>query len=125
MSTPTSTCHLLNLPRELRNEIYRYYLHQDEGYYRNPRTDKLRQADGGPIDLALSYTCKQIASEMIGMAFELNAITCKTSRADPDCIEQQGSWHSLSPAGRYNYLLKRLYCVKDEAFTAAASTYAK
>jgi hypothetical protein len=60
MATPTSTCHLLNLARELRDETYRYYLDQDEGYYHNPNKNKLRQAGGKPINLLLSMLANRL-----------------------------------------------------------------
>jgi hypothetical protein len=125
MATPTSTCRLLNLPRELRNEIYRYYLHRDEGYYHKPRTNKLRQADGGLIDLALSYTCKQVASEMRGLHLKVNTLTFKTFCSKSDCIEQRDIWHSWPLAGRCHHLLDRLYFTREEAFAATASVYGR
>jgi hypothetical protein len=124
MASPTSTCRLLNHPIELRNEIYPYYLHRDEGYYHNPRTKKLRQADG-PIDLALSYTCKQVASEMRGLHLKVNTLTFKTFCSKSDCIEQREVWHLWPLAGRYHHLLDRLYFAREEAFAATASVYGR
>jgi hypothetical protein len=64
MSIPTThPCRLLNIPRELRDEIYAYYLTEDEGYRHHPETNTLRCFDGKPIDLALMYCCKQIAQK--------------------------------------------------------------
>jgi hypothetical protein len=81
-----SSCHLLELPRELRDEIYGYYLFADRGsdgaYVYNFETNKLRRADKQPIDLGLMYTCKTIAAEMYGMPMRLNTVAFRTIYSD-------------------------------------------
>jgi hypothetical protein len=74
MSLPT----LLRLPRELRDEIYHYYLINEDGYTYNFNTNKLVQANGTPINLSLAFTCRQIAHELDGLAFRTNTITFST-----------------------------------------------
>ncbi|CAA9959657.1 hypothetical protein CFE70_003106 [Pyrenophora teres f. teres 0-1] len=54
---------LLQLPRELRDEIY-YYLMDAAGYNYNSITGKLRAADDKPIDLALMLVYKDITTEV-------------------------------------------------------------
>ncbi|KAK1716100.1 uncharacterized protein BDZ83DRAFT_635122 [Colletotrichum acutatum] len=67
-----------HLPRELRDMIYRLYVVSDGGYVLNPESNRLRNAMGRPIDLALTYTCKRVADEMRGLALEANTITVST-----------------------------------------------
>jgi hypothetical protein len=63
------------LPRELRDLIYEHYFRCDGGYVYNTETRKLRRADGDPISRALAFTCRQAASELKGLEFQMNAIT--------------------------------------------------
>ena len=41
------------LPQELRDKVYQNYVREDDGYWFDPRSKKLRLKDGRPIDLAL------------------------------------------------------------------------
>jgi hypothetical protein len=68
----------LQLPRELRDLIYDLYLRCDGGYVYNFETNKLAQANGDEIELALIYTCRQVAKEMIGLALSINTVTFST-----------------------------------------------
>ncbi|KAI1736120.1 hypothetical protein F4680DRAFT_275040 [Xylaria scruposa] len=85
MLSPSSSSPLLRLPRELRDIIYGFYLAVDGGYVYDFRTGKLRGADAPdrPIDLALTFTCRQIAAEMRGVALGVNTIHFRTYSA-PD-----------------------------------------
>ncbi|CAJ2499977.1 Uu.00g028300.m01.CDS01 [Anthostomella pinea] len=67
----------LVLPRELRDDIYVYYLTLEGGYVFNYESGKLVTAnsDTSPIDLALMYTCTVVADEMKGLALRENCIT--------------------------------------------------
>ncbi|KAH0439142.1 hypothetical protein CcaCcLH18_02937 [Colletotrichum camelliae] len=82
---------LLKLPLELRQMIYRAYLHADSGYICDAEalfTGKLRgetkcrltQANNEPIDMALVFTCKTVATEMLrgGLALQVNTVTFST-----------------------------------------------
>lgn len=73
-------CYFLRDPRELRDEIYAYYL-SDEGYYHQPESNTLRHADRSVINLALTLSCKQVAAEMIALPLELNAVEFRTHLA--------------------------------------------
>ncbi|USP81842.1 hypothetical protein yc1106_09116 [Curvularia clavata] len=66
---------LFRLPRELRDIIYDFYIRCDGGYVYNAETQKFRRADGDPISCALALTCRQAASELEGLAFQVNPIT--------------------------------------------------
>lgn len=72
----------LSLPQELRNAIYEYYVSTD-GYHYHYESGKLRTS-AGPIDLALTYTCRQVASEMLGLALRSNVIHFSTLYSDPE-----------------------------------------
>ncbi|KAK6213458.1 hypothetical protein QIS74_09460 [Colletotrichum tabaci] len=90
----------LSLPREIRDKIYEHYLTVPGGYVCDPdrfaasamaRTEEqpdfsivgvLKGADGQPIDLNLSYTCRLVASEMHGLALRTNTITFSTVTSD-------------------------------------------
>jgi hypothetical protein len=74
MSSPT----LLRLPRELRDQIYHYYLFSENGYAYNFEANKLVESNGMPIDLSLVFTCRQIAYEMDGLALRTHKITFST-----------------------------------------------
>ncbi|KAI4630102.1 hypothetical protein J4E80_001035 [Alternaria sp. BMP 0032] len=69
---------ILRLPRELRDLIYEHYVQVDGGYCHNFETNRLLQADGSPISTALALTCRQIATEMRGLALGQNTITFST-----------------------------------------------
>ncbi|KAI1155177.1 hypothetical protein F4825DRAFT_447724 [Nemania diffusa] len=85
MLSPSSPSPLLRLPRELRDIIYGFYLAVYGGYVYDFRAGKLRGADAPdrPIDLALTFTCRQIAAEMRGVALGANTIHFRTYSA-PD-----------------------------------------
>lgn len=74
----------LSLPHELRHMIYREYFTLDKGYAFQPGSGgqlgsgKLGTFDGEPLDLALMYTCRFIASETKGMPLTCNTISFST-----------------------------------------------
>jgi len=72
------TCHLLRIPRELRDEIYNYCLTSDEGYHYHAETNTLRYPDGTAINLGLMRTCKQVAAEAVELALSQKIITFRT-----------------------------------------------
>ncbi|KAK7934619.1 hypothetical protein PG985_000114 [Apiospora marii] len=112
----SSASYFLRLPPELRNAIYREYVLVDGGYVFNARTEKLRKATAqghgdanGAIDLSLMYTCRQVASEMKGVALGANLVTFRTLYRDDLRIR----------AGRYVGLIDQL-----DYLTAAAACLA-
>jgi hypothetical protein len=119
MSQPGSR--FLQLPRELRDEIYAHYLWEETGYVHVAKTNKLQRADGRPIDLALVRTCRLVAEEMRGIPLKVNAITFKSYCPEVVASEKEDVWSAWSIAGRYDYLLDRLWFAKEEAFAVAAS----
>ncbi|KAH6475605.1 hypothetical protein HBI59_000530 [Parastagonospora nodorum] len=68
----------LLLPREVRDIIYDYYVCCDGGYVYDFEGNKLVQANGNHIELALLRTCHQVAREMNGLALPTNTITFST-----------------------------------------------
>ncbi|KAI1162069.1 hypothetical protein F5B18DRAFT_411084 [Nemania serpens] len=76
----SSSCPLLQLPRELRDAIYEHYVIVEGGYIYDFKTGKLRPANDPehPIDLAFMYTCSRVADEMKGIALRANTITFRT-----------------------------------------------
>jgi hypothetical protein len=54
------------LPRELRDDVYRYHVVSNGGFICDPVHDSLCTTSGGKIDLALHCTCKRVAEEVIG-----------------------------------------------------------
>ena len=91
----------LSLPHELRHMIYREYFTLDKGYAFQPGSGgqlgsgKLGTFDGEPLDLALMYTCRFIASETKGMPLTCNTISFSTV--------YRPEWRKW--AGRFDYLL--------------------
>jgi len=69
----------LQLPRELRDIIYKQYFAVKNGYLYDTKLKKLTQANNSPISLSLSCTCRQVACEVRGLAFRVNTITFSTS----------------------------------------------
>jgi hypothetical protein len=72
----SSQAHITELPRELRDMIYDEIIGTG-GYLHNPSTGKLSQADGSPVSLRLTLTCKQIHAEMYDYTFRNRPITFK------------------------------------------------
>jgi hypothetical protein len=87
-----STSFLLKLPREVRDMIYEHYTRTD-GYIHNFETNKLRQANGSPIDLSLTLTCRQIAQETNGLGLLRNTITFSTFFSE-NTREPAGLFHA-------------------------------
>jgi len=74
----------------MRNEIYSQYLTVRDGYTYDFEAGKLR-ANGRPIDLALMYTCRLVASEMRGLALRLNTVVFRTLYGD-ELRTRAGRW---------------------------------
>ena len=83
-----------NLPRELRDLIYWYYLKEDDGYLFHYASGKIRGSNNQPVDLALMYTCKSIAAEMRNKPLEINEVTFRTVYTDSGRIKA-GYFHHL------------------------------
>ncbi|KAI4704302.1 hypothetical protein J4E81_001368 [Alternaria sp. BMP 2799] len=98
---------LFRLPRELRDRIYEYYTHQEQGYIYDPSAQKFRLANGQNLDVALIYTCKRVAQEIDGLAFESNTIRFSVLPQIP------GTETSSSAAFLYRSLLEgRNMCLR-------------
>lgn len=68
---------LLRLPRELRDEIYAYCMHEEEGYHHvfdASGVGQLIHANGDVLEFPLRATCKSIACETKGVGFESNVV---------------------------------------------------
>ena len=98
-------CSFLSLPRELRDIIYRIYLHEPDGYHFNYDLGKL-QASQQPIDLNLMYTCTTVAAEMHGLALEVNTITFSTVYSESERVK----------AGHFGELLQAVSTTEHYAF---------
>ncbi|KAI0183873.1 hypothetical protein EV127DRAFT_376045 [Xylaria flabelliformis] len=77
---PSPSSPFLKLPPELRNAIYEQYVLAEGGYVYNFELGKLCATNDPehPVDLALIYTCTQIANEMKGIALSCNVVTFRT-----------------------------------------------
>ncbi|KAF4999913.1 hypothetical protein FGRMN_2151 [Fusarium graminum] len=75
---PIPRASLLGLPQELRDEIYRHYFKVNGGYVYHGDSDKLVEADGEPIDLALRLSCRAVADETRSFPTSLNPIKFST-----------------------------------------------
>lgn len=65
---------LLQLPGELRNQIYQDYivLGAENGYTYDFEAGKLRTVpDRQPIDIRLIYTCRQVGDEVRSLALRI------------------------------------------------------
>ena len=70
---------LFRIPRELRDQIYGHYLICETGLEYDFSKNKLTRMDGEDIDLSLTYTCREAAAELHGLALRLNKITFRTA----------------------------------------------
>ncbi|KAF5700228.1 hypothetical protein FMUND_14415 [Fusarium mundagurra] len=86
----------LLLPNEIRHLIYKAYFTLEDGYAFQSGSGKLAAADGQPLDLALMYTCRLIASETKNLPLELNVVSFSTV--------YHPEWRRW--AGRFDYLLR-------------------
>ncbi|KAK9413607.1 putative NmrA-like domain-containing protein [Seiridium unicorne] len=68
----------LDIPRKLRDFIYKDYLTIDGGYHFNFKTGKLEPAKPGQQPLNLALTCSLIAAEIKGLALTHNVISFST-----------------------------------------------
>lgn len=72
----------LDLPLELREQIYHHYFRADGGYVYDGTTDTLTQIDDKPVDIALRYACRSVAHETREYLFQLNPIKFSTVYRD-------------------------------------------
>lgn len=112
---------LFRLPRELRDEIYHYYVLEENGYHHDATSDKLRQASGHPINLSLQYTCKKTATEMDGLALQVNRVIFRTM------LDLPTAGSKFSNATVWDYLLRererplrRMFCWSRPLVTVEA-----
>lgn len=120
MSLPTPL-HMLRLPRELRDEIYTHFLKEPDGYAHVPRTNKLRCSDGRAIG---SFAHVHLQGDRGGDA--RYAAQSQHNRVQPYLAEEEkggDEWAGWSAAGRYDFMLERLWFVREEIFAVAASAY--
>jgi hypothetical protein len=81
----------LQLPREIRDEIYRYYVYIPAGYFQIGDSTRLcTKAGETPTNLSLLLSCKQVAVEMHGVALKENKITFRTILATLPGLPQDG-----------------------------------
>ncbi|KAF5024612.1 hypothetical protein F66182_3375 [Fusarium sp. NRRL 66182] len=93
MSSTADTVNLVNLPTEIRLQIYRHYFKAPDGYVYDGTSDKLRTAgDNSPIELSLIYTCRSIANDTRHLPLRINTIHFSTLYRE--------DWRSL--AGCFN-----------------------
>ena len=114
---------LLSLPRELRDEIYTYYLQEPGGYVHSPSTNKLRCSNGQVIDFSLMWICKMVACEMRDLPLRVNEVVFRPFRYIKSPQEGSDIWDAWSQAGKYDFLLGRLHLLQEEMFALAATTH--
>ncbi|KAM0554838.1 hypothetical protein ACHAPJ_006571 [Fusarium lateritium] len=93
MSSKANPVDLVNLPPEIRQQIYHNYFKAEGGYVYDSRSDKLKPAhDNNPIELSLIYTCRSIANDTRHLPLSINTIQFSTLYRE--------DWRSL--AGCFN-----------------------
>ena len=75
-------------PRELRDEVYYYYVWEEQRYSHRTTSETLRATNGDAVRISLQCTCKRIAKEMDGVAFRTNKIVFRTMCDSSDVGEQ-------------------------------------
>ncbi|KAF5690528.1 hypothetical protein FDENT_3912 [Fusarium denticulatum] len=89
---PRPKATFLDLPLELRQQVYHDYFKVDGGFVYDGDSDKLVQADRQPISISLRYACRSVAEETKSFPFQLNSITFSTLyRKD---LQHQAAIHS-------------------------------
>ncbi|KAJ4249110.1 hypothetical protein NW762_012444 [Fusarium torreyae] len=79
MSSKEIPVSLVNLPPEIRQQIYHNYFKAESGYVYDSRSDKLKTAhDNNPIELSLIYTCRSIAKDTRHLPLRINTIQFST-----------------------------------------------
>jgi len=75
---------LFRLPRELRDNIYEHYAHDENGVFYDYASDKLRYETQEKHQemTALTRCCKQAAGEMKDAAMRANTLTFFPVRSD-------------------------------------------
>ncbi|KAF2735547.1 hypothetical protein EJ04DRAFT_192589 [Polyplosphaeria fusca] len=103
---------LFLLPRELRDEIYHWYVFEPEGYFHDFESNKLRCPHGRPIDLSLQYICRIAAGEVRGLALKNNRVTFKTALSEKERPKQgtcSKMYHFEILDGHFSYMLSSLF----------------
>ncbi|PNP82880.1 hypothetical protein FNYG_03758 [Fusarium nygamai] len=89
---PRPKATFLDLPLELRQQVYHDYFKVDGGYIYDGDSDKLVQADGQPISISLRCACRSVAEETRSLPFQLNSSSFSTLyRQD---LQHQAAIHS-------------------------------
>ena len=87
---------LFNLPRELRDLIYEFYVTQRDPLRYFPDDAKLRTQNGDSVDLNLTYVCKQASVELSGMMFRHNTIKFVASlNGNPTTVSRASRFHAM------------------------------
>ena len=94
----------LQLPREVRDPIYHYYVYEPDGYHFDYESGKLRASDNRPVDLALMYICKAIAVEMQHLALRSNVLHLSTIGSEAERLQ----------AGRFDMYIREIDAFKSE-----------
>lgn len=88
----------LDLPRELRDQIYEEYVRVDGGYKFSTLHWKLQSERSPKHPFALQRTCKLIHEEMEGLALRHNTITFSSANYWPQGISA-GIWQKMMCTG--------------------------
>ncbi len=96
----------LQLPREVRDPIYHYYVYEPDGYHFDYQSGKLRASGNRPVDLALMYTCKAIAAEMQHLALRSNVLHFSTIGSEAERLQ----------AGRFDMYIREIDAFKSDTW---------
>jgi hypothetical protein len=105
--------HLFRLPRELRDAIYHHYLFEVDGYHFDHETGKLRASNKRCIDLALTHTCRSIATEIRNLALQINTVHFATVQSEKLRLI----------AGRFEMLMHTLHTHRYEAWRSLSAQF--
>ncbi|CAA9959660.1 hypothetical protein PTMSG1_03076 [Pyrenophora teres f. maculata] len=105
----------LQLPRELRDLIYEYYFYVDGGYTHDFASNKLRRTGGDPVQLTLTYVCRQVVDETRELPLRLNPIYFTTFHSEDTEVQA-----ALLEAN-HKEINKRKVCLVNESASALFS----
>ncbi|SPJ73887.1 uncharacterized protein FTOL_03617 [Fusarium torulosum] len=103
-SNAKDKANLLNLPLELRQQIFHDYFKVEGGYVYDAKSDSLKTADNRPIELSLMSTCRSIANDTRHLPLTINTVKFSTLYRE--------DWRSL--AGCFNLVTSYYYILQSD-----------
>jgi hypothetical protein len=111
------------LPRELRDAIYGFYTHEEDGYRYGHPSRTFRLASGRTLNLLYNYktAAEELSSVLLEAVIRDSSITFTPAYSDPRHCSDMGYQGLLSPAGRFE-LHPALHSLDQASHASACCT---